>query len=74
MKAKEILDKAYNTHKLSKDEIKFLLSLEGEEKELLFEYADRVRKEYVGDDVYLRGLIEFSSYCKNDCFLLWAQA
>jgi len=68
MKIKEILDKAYNEHHLTKDEIKFLLNSEGEEKELLFAYADRVRKEYVGDDVYLRGLIEFSSYCKNDCF------
>lgn len=25
-------------------------------------------KEYVGEKVYLRGLIEFSNYCVNDCF------
>lgn len=29
--------------------------------------ADRVRRESVGDDVYLRGIIEFSSYCRCDC-------
>ncbi|WAM33721.1 [FeFe] hydrogenase H-cluster radical SAM maturase HydE [Caldicellulosiruptor morganii] len=68
MNVKEILDKAYNTHKLSKDEIKLLLTLEGEERQLLFDLADRTRQKYVGDDVFLRGLIEFSSYCKNDCF------
>ena len=33
----------------------------------LFSYADRIRKENVGDDVHLRGLIEFSNICKNSC-------
>jgi biotin synthase len=30
--------------------------------------ADRLRQETYGTDVYIRGLIEFSNYCKNDCF------
>ena len=34
----------------------------------LFEASDRVRREAYGTDVYLRGLIEFSNYCKNDCY------
>ena len=29
--------------------------------------ADEVRRQWYGDKVYLRGLIEFTSYCKNDC-------
>lgn len=33
----------------------------------LFEVADRVRAKYVGDEVHLRGLIEFSNYCKQNC-------
>jgi biotin synthase len=33
----------------------------------LFSRADRVRKEQVGDAVYLRGLIEFSNHCGRDC-------
>ena len=33
----------------------------------LFQTADAVRQKCVGDAVYLRGLIEFSNYCKNDC-------
>ena len=30
--------------------------------------ADRVRRQWYGADVYVRGLIEFTNYCKNDCF------
>ena len=30
--------------------------------------ADRVRRENYSDEVYLRGLIEVSSYCKNNCY------
>jgi biotin synthase len=33
----------------------------------LFRSADMVRKENYGTDVYLRGLIELTNYCKNDC-------
>lgn len=33
----------------------------------LFVAADRVRQKYVGDEVHLRGLIEFSNYCKQNC-------
>lgn len=34
----------------------------------LFEAADRVRRARYGADVYIRGLIEFTNYCKNDCY------
>ena len=33
----------------------------------LFSLADKVRKENVGDEVHLRGLIEFSNICKRTC-------
>ena len=33
----------------------------------LFRRADVRRREYYGADVYIRGLIEFTNYCKNDC-------
>ena len=35
---------------------------------LLGEEADAVRRQYYGNKVYVRGLIEVSNYCKNDCF------
>ena len=30
--------------------------------------ADRVRRKVYGDEVYIRGLIEFTNYCKNNCY------
>jgi biotin synthase len=35
--------------------------------DFLWEEADRVRREHVGDEVHLRGLIELSNYCRCDC-------
>ncbi len=35
--------------------------------EELWARADRVRREHVGDDVHLRGLIEFSNHCRRLC-------
>jgi biotin synthase len=34
----------------------------------LFARADQVRREQVGDAVHLRGLIEFSNYCRRRCY------
>ncbi len=60
-----LLQKATTEHTLTQDEIISLLSCVNPWE--LFKAADQIRKQYVGDGVYLRGLIEFSSYCKNDC-------
>ncbi len=35
---------------------------------MLYSMADEMRREYYGNEVYLRGLIEFTNYCKNDCY------
>lgn len=40
---------------------------DGEAASLLAEKADKVRRGIYGADVYVRGLIEISNYCKNDC-------
>ena len=37
------------------------------DRQLLFNKADEVRRRYYGTDVYIRGLIEISNFCKNDC-------
>ncbi len=34
----------------------------------LFESADKIRQSVYGKDVYIRGLIEFTNYCKNNCY------
>ncbi|PIO99637.1 [FeFe] hydrogenase H-cluster radical SAM maturase HydE [Pleomorphomonas carboxyditropha] len=36
-------------------------------RETLFARADAVRKDNMGDDVFLRGIVEFSNICANDC-------
>ncbi|MFW6279244.1 MAG: [FeFe] hydrogenase H-cluster radical SAM maturase HydE [Bacillota bacterium] len=67
-RVKGILKKAKKEHTLTGEEIAVLLKTKREEKELLYKCADQVRADYVGDEVYLRGIIEFSNYCQQDCF------
>jgi len=62
----EIINKAKAEHKLSKEEIISLLNCNDINQEL-FNAADEVRKKYVSDEVQLRGLIEFTNICKNNC-------
>lgn len=54
------------THQLDVSEILCLLS-NSEADEDIFATANKVRQKYVGDEIYLRGLIEFSNICKNNC-------
>ena len=51
---------------LTKKEIVALLSDDANEQEL-FKRADDVRRKNVGDEIHLRGLIEFSNICRNNC-------
>ena len=62
----DIINKAEMTHELTKEEIVKLLKTEEYNNEI-FSAADRVRKAYVGDEVHLRGLIEFSNFCMRNC-------
>ncbi|MDR1915097.1 MAG: [FeFe] hydrogenase H-cluster radical SAM maturase HydE [Synergistaceae bacterium] len=52
---------------LSDDELKILIETDEHESNL-FKAADAVRRENYGVDVYIRGLIEFTNYCKNNCY------
>lgn len=61
-----LIEKVKSTHILSKEEIIQILSNDDLNDELFFA-ADEVRKKYVGDEVYLRALIEFSNICSNNC-------
>lgn len=62
-----MIDKLRKNHILSCDEFKDLLSTDKYD-EMLFESADKIRKSIYGNDVYIRGLIEFTNYCKNNCY------
>lgn len=62
-----IVDKLYTEANLSDDEFMCLIQTD-EYDELLSARADSRRREVYGTDVYIRGLIEFTNYCKNDCY------
>ncbi len=61
-----ILAKAEQTHQLTEAELVRLLT-DPDATVPLYAAADRVRQKYVGDQVELRGLIEFSNICKQNC-------
>lgn len=49
-----------------KEEIIRLLS-DSQHQNELYKRADEIRQKYLGDEVHLRGLIEFSNICRNNC-------
>jgi len=63
-----VLERVYRDVKPDLSDIEYLLGLENEEDmRILFKYAEYVTREYCGDAILLRGIIEFSSYCNNTC-------
>lgn len=65
-----VIDKFFEMHYLSKSEyVELLGRWEDEETaKCLREEAVRLRKQYYGNKVFTRGLIEFTNYCKNNCY------
>ena len=54
---------------VSDNDILHLITTEDRlETEALFAAARAAREEYYGRCVFFRGLIEFTNYCKNDCY------
>ncbi len=63
-----LIDKLHQNTILIKDEYAQLITGHTQEDaEYLFSLSREVRRQYYGKDVYIRGLIEFTNYCKNDC-------
>ena len=68
MMIKEIIDKLALEGNCTKEELLYLLNnITDEEKKYLCERADEVRRKNYDNKVYIRGLIEFTNYCKRDC-------
>ncbi|MGM0441021.1 MAG: [FeFe] hydrogenase H-cluster radical SAM maturase HydE [Elusimicrobiota bacterium] len=52
----------------SKQDFIYLINIQNrEEFQPVFNCADKICRSVYGDDVYLRGIIEFSNYCKKNC-------
>ena len=62
----KLVEKLRRERDLSDSELKELIESDTHD-EALRQAADEVRRERYGDAVFLRGLIEFTSYCKNNC-------
>ena len=64
----ELIDKLQREHDLADAEFAALIENTDEQvREYLHEKARAVREQHYGRKVYIRGLIEYSNYCKNDC-------
>jgi biotin synthase len=59
----QILDQEF----LTKENIVQLLKCTGEDEKALFKKSSEVKLNYIGKNVYFRGLVEFSNICKKDC-------
>jgi len=66
---KILIDKLEATGALTKEEFVLLLeNISEENSEYLFEKSRKAANKYFGNRIYTRGLIEFTNYCKNNCF------
>lgn len=64
---KDILYKISQDPKLK--DLEYLLSLDDPKAiEIIFSFADKIRKDNLGNGVFLRGIIEFSNFCDNSCY------
>lgn len=66
---KVLIDTLEKGHVLTKEEFIYLLEYKTDDDVLYIkEKARAIAKAHFGNKVYTRGLIEFSNYCKNDCY------
>lgn len=64
MKIEEILNK----EELTKNDLLTLMKIDNEKDlQLLFDKAYQVKLKYIGNNVYYRGLVEFSNICIKNC-------
>ncbi|MBR6534186.1 MAG: [Clostridia bacterium] len=69
MQAVALIEKLASEHSLSYGEYLELIHGYCEETDgIIRVYADKARRAVFGNKVYLRGLIEISNICKNDCY------
>ena len=65
---KDVLNRLYAADVPDKADIEYALSIqEPANMAELFAFADNVRRQYIGDGILLRGIIEFSNFCDNTC-------
>ncbi len=69
MKNKDLILKLDKEKHLGKNEwITLFETADDEDREFARELAQKIAKKQFGNKIYMRGLIEISNICKNDCF------
>ncbi len=63
---KKLIDKLYTENNLTDSELLTLLNSPNDP--YLFKKADEMRRKFYGNTVFIRGLIEISNHCKNNCY------
>src|SRR5690554_4441603 len=63
-----LLKKLFQVNSLTGDDLLYLLNnIDAGTEQLLFDLAHKTRIKNFGKKVYLRGLLEFSNYCRQNC-------
>lgn len=66
---KNLIDKLERDNYLDKDELLTLLTgFTPEDADYLYKKARKTADRIYGNSIYVRGLIEFTNYCRNNCF------
>ncbi len=69
MECNKLLEKLIVDRRLNKDEWLHLITHRNQiDKGYLFDVARKNAHKYYKNEIYMRGLIEVSNYCKKDCF------
>jgi len=69
MEIKQLIETLYKEHILKKEEFLFLLEHRNEESRSMLASLARTQTDKIyGKSVFPRGLIEFTNYCKNNCY------
>lgn len=63
-----LIEKLNHTHTLTREEALQLVNEGSRHKDLLFTLARQTAQRSFGKNIFVRGLIEFTNYCKNDCY------
>ena len=68
IKLKALLDKLNTTHSLELEEYQLLIeNINPDLMKLAAEYACKYQQQFYGNKIFIRGLVEFTNYCRNDC-------
>ncbi len=69
MTNRKLIEKLHSEHSLSKQEfVKLLSTYSKKDLEFARSLACQIAKQHFGNNIYIRGLIEFTNICKQNCF------